>query len=169
MTRLFLLRHARAAWADPGTRDFDRTLEPGGLADAAALGAAMCTSDVLPETVICSTAKRARETWQAVARMIGRPYDSAQFTDALYSSDAAGYLEIVRNCEPTPSMMLVGHNPMMEDLAFALSGSGADEARSTLASGFPASGLAVLRFEGPLSGIAPSTGYLETFLTPGEL
>lgn len=171
MSRLLLLRHARAAWAEPGTRDFDRPLDDGGVQDAAAIGAAMCASGLVPDTVLCSTARRARDTWQEVSRMVAKRYDSASFTDALYSSDAAGYLDAVRaeSSTASQSILVVGHNPMMEDLAFALAAEGEADARNTLSGGFPAAGLAVIRFDGPLSAAAPSRGFLETFYTPAEL
>ena len=66
-------------------------------------------------------------------------------------------------------MLVVGHNPMMEDLAMALSGDGDEKARSALVAGFPASALAVIRFANDLSQTAPGKGYLEAFFTPADL
>ena len=70
MSRLFLLRHAKAGWAEPGMRDFDRPLEPLGRTDADAIGAAMRASAYIPDLVLCSTAKRARETLDWVASLM---------------------------------------------------------------------------------------------------
>ena len=66
-------------------------------------------------------------------------------------------------------VLLIGHNPMMEDLAMALSGDGDADARNALVAGFPTSALAVIRFPGKLAETAPGKGYLEAFLTPADL
>ncbi|TKT76875.1 histidine phosphatase family protein [Aquamicrobium sp. LC103] len=167
MTRLYLLRHAKAKWAQPGTRDFDRPLDPSGQADADMIGASMVLSGYVPHKVLCSSAKRARETWQAVARHL--PTETIEYTDELYSTDSAGYLDIIRASGDVASLLVVGHNPMMEDLAAALSSDGETAALETVAGGFPTSGLAVIRFSTPLSHVSPEDGYLEAFLTPRDL
>lgn len=165
MSRLFLLRHAKAVWADPGGRDFDRRLKESGKTDSRSIGEQMAARNLIPDIVFCSTARRARETWAGVAAVIGPMEERVTYLDELYSSDATGYLEIARSAPPAESVMLVGHNPMMEDLAEVLSGDGDDAARAVLASGFPKSGLAIIAFDGPLSAAAPGKGHLEDFLT----
>lgn len=164
MARLLLLRHAKAGWAEPGMRDFDRPLDKTGIEDAAAIGVAMGARDFRPDLVICSGARRARQTLDAIADQIdlGR----VLHTDSLYSSDASGYVDIIREAPLAETLLLVGHNPMMEDVAFALAGDGDDAAKGSMAAGFPTSGLAVIRFPGPLADAAPGKGYLELFLTP---
>ncbi|HHZ09180.1 MAG TPA: histidine phosphatase family protein [Rhizobiales bacterium] len=164
MARLLLLRHAKAGWAEPGMRDFDRPLDKTGIEDAAAIGVAMGARDFRPDLVICSGARRARQTLDAIADQIdlGR----VLHTDSLYSSDASGYVDIIREAPLAETLLLVGHNPMMEDVAFALAGDGDDAAKASMAAGFPTSGLAVIRFPGPLADAAPGKGYLELFLTP---
>ncbi|MBO6719590.1 MAG: histidine phosphatase family protein [Rhizobiaceae bacterium] len=165
MSRLLLLRHAKAAWAAPGERDFDRPLKKSGWTDSRDIGEQIAAMSLIPDIILCSTARRARETWAGVAEVIGSMDDRVTFLDQLYTEDAAGYLEVARNAPEASSVMLVGHNPMMEDLAEALSGSGKDAARSILAAGFPKSGLAVIAFDGPLSQAQPGKGRLELFLT----
>jgi phosphohistidine phosphatase len=166
VARLYLLRHAKAGWAMPGVRDFDRPLDDSGKVDAEETGAAMSEHGFVPDITLCSGALRARQTLESVAARAdtGR----VLFDDTLYITDAAGYLDIIReNCN-AESILIIGHNPMVEDLALAVSGSGDELARSTLNSGFPTSGLAVIRFDGGLCDAAPGKGYLETFRTPGE-
>jgi phosphohistidine phosphatase len=167
MSRLYLLRHAKAGWAEPGMRDFDRPLEPNGRTDADSIGAAMQARSYTPELVLCSSARRARETLDWVARHTGN--GRVVYSDSLYSTDAAGYVEFIRETADAETVLLVGHNPMMEDVAEALSGDGDPQARSALHGGFPTSALAVIRFEGKLSEVAPGKGYLEAFITPAEL
>lgn len=147
-------------------RDFDRPLEPIGRADADTTGAAMYNNGLIPDLVLCSTARRARETLDGVTRHLGER--RILFSDQLYSTDAAGYLDIIRTAEPATSILVVGHNPMMEDLAFALAGDGDDQAKAAIQSGFPTSGLAILRFDGALADAAPGKAYLETFLSPSD-
>jgi phosphohistidine phosphatase len=90
------------------------------------------------------------------------------FHDTLYSGDAADYLALTRCNGASGSLLVIGHNPMMEDLAMAVSGDGDETARAMLTHGFPTSALAVVRFPGDLADAAPGAGYLEAFLTPAE-
>lgn len=165
MSRLLLLRHAKAVWASPGETDFDRALKASGVADSRSIGEQIVEAGLVPDVVLCSTARRARETWLGVADVLGRLEDRVTYLNELYSSDASGYLEIARAAPAAERIMLVGHNPMMEDLAETLSGEGEEAALSVLASGFPKSGLAVIAFDGPLSSATPGKGRLEAFLT----
>jgi phosphohistidine phosphatase len=170
MSRLYLLRHAKAAWAEPGMRDFDRPLTARGRDDAAAVGLAMHASGLIPDLVLCSTARRARETWECLARTIGPLPASPDFIDGLYGCDAAGYLSIIRTAPGDQSSLLViGHNPMIEDVAIACAAQGDGAERAALASGFPTSALALIDFSGRLAEAAPGRGTLAGFLTPAML
>jgi len=164
VNRLYLLRHARAGWAMPGVRDFDRALDDVGVADAQATGAAMAAAGYVPDLTLCSNARRARETLEGVVGHtdVGR----VLFFDQLYTEDATGYLALIRDHGGFGSLLVIGHNPMMEDLAMAIAGDGEPEAREALANGFPTCGLAVIRFEHSLDGAEPGAGHLEAFLTP---
>ena len=165
LSRLFLLRHAKAGWALLGMRDFDRPLDASGRADAEATGLAMQAGGYIPDVTLCSNAVRARETLEAIAGQTdtGRVI----FLDQLYSDDATAYLTIIRG-NGGGSLLVIGHNPMMEDLATALAGDGEDDARATLHAGFPTCGLAVIAFPGDLADAAPGRGFLQAFLTPGN-
>jgi phosphohistidine phosphatase len=167
MSRLLLFRHAKARWAEPGARDFDRALEPSGRHDAAEIGKAMRRAGYLPALTICSTALRARETLEAAAGQWGAERPDIVFSDILYSGDAAGYLHVIREAAASAPALVIGHNPMIEDLAMALAGDGGAKARARLKAGFPTAGLAVLSFEDGLGKAAPGNGYLEAFLVPG--
>ena len=164
MATLFLLRHAKAGWALPGVRDFDRPLEASGRADAEAAGAEMRNRGYVPDLTLCSNALRARQTLEGIAGEAdtGR----VVFCDSLYSEDAAGYLALIHKNADSGSVLVIGHNPMMEDLAMAISGDGDPSARAALTSGFPTSGLAVVAFPGSLKDASPGNGYLEAFYTP---
>ncbi|MER9234030.1 histidine phosphatase family protein [Mesorhizobium sp. M0622] len=167
MTRLYLLRHAKAGWALPGVRDFDRPLDASGFADAEAMGVLMRARNYLPDLTLCSSARRARQTLESLAGYAdtGR----VLFFDTLYSDDAAGYLATIRQNGGLGPLLVIGHNPMIEDLAMAVSGDGDETARAMLNHGFPTSALAVVRFKGSLEEAAPGAGYLEAFLTPADI
>ncbi|MBS3647433.1 histidine phosphatase family protein [Pseudaminobacter sp. 19-2017] len=167
MSTLYLLRHAKAGWAAPGMRDFDRPLDETGTADSQATAIAMRDRTYMPDITLCSNATRCRQTLEAIAQHAdtGR----VVFLDTLYSEDAAGYLRIIQENGAHSSVLVIGHNPMMEDLAIAVSGSGDDGVLATLGAGFPTSGLAVIDFDGPLSSAAPGKGRLVDFVTPADL
>ncbi|TPM37157.1 histidine phosphatase family protein [Mesorhizobium sp. B2-3-4] len=166
MSRLFLLRHAKAGWALPGMRDFDRPLDASGRADAEKMGTAMRSRSYVPDLTLCSNARRARETLEGVAGQSDT--GKVLFFDSLYSEDAAGYLRLIRDHGRSGSLLVIGHNPMTEDLAMAVSGDGGETARAMLNHGFPTSGLAVVRFPGDLVKATQGAGYLEAFLTPAD-
>ncbi|MFN3549505.1 MAG: SixA phosphatase family protein [Mesorhizobium sp.] len=168
MSRLFLLRHARAAWAGPGDRDFDRPLTDDGHHESLAVGAMMLANGYRPDRVVCSPARRALETWRGVAETLDMKASDALLSETLYSADAGGYLTIVRNNGAGGSLLLVGHNPTIEDLAIGLSAPGVGHARADLDKGFPTAGLAVLSFDGELSEAMPGTATLEAFFIPAD-
>ena len=165
MTRLYLLRHAKARWTEPGSRDYDRTLEPSGITDAEKIAAAMLRAGYVPDLVLCSGAARARQTWEALHLDVG----DVRYVEGLYSSDAAGYLDTIRASGGAGPVLVVGHNPVMEDLAMALSRGGEASALRQMAAGFPTCGLAVIRFPTPIAALSPEDGYLEDFLVPRDL
>lgn len=165
MSRLFLLRHAKAAAASAGMRDFDRPLDATGRAAADAMGETMKQAGFAPRMTLCSEAARTRETLERVAA--SADVGSILFRSELYSATANGYIAAIRGQVGAESLMLVGHNPVIEEIANALSSDADPDARAKLDSGFRTCGLAVIRFEGPLDRIARGSGYLEAFLVPG--
>ncbi|MCB1417633.1 MAG: histidine phosphatase family protein [Notoacmeibacter sp.] len=167
MSRVYLLRHARAAFPQPGMRDFDRPLEKDADDEAESLGIAMRANGQRPESVVCSSARRTRETWSHVAHGLELDPAMAEFSDDLYCTDAAGYIDVIRSHKDKDSVMLVGHNPMLEELAFSLSGRG--NGCGTLGEGFATCGLAVIDFDEPLGNVAPGKGCLSLFMTPDDL
>jgi phosphohistidine phosphatase len=165
-SRLYLLRHAKAGWALPGMRDFDRPLDPSGITDAETTGVTMRAHDYVPDLTLCSNAARARQTLEGIAG--NADTGKVLFFDDLYREDAAGYLKIIRENGCLGSILVIGHNPMMEDLAMAVATDGDEDARATLHAGFPTSGLAVIRFDEGLCEAAPGKGFLEAFITPAD-
>lgn len=163
MSRLYLLRHASAAAAAPGMADFDRPLDRRGHADARAAGEAMAAGGHRPALVLCSAARRAHETWTGVEAALAPHAGEVRLLRALYGTDARGYIDAIRSAgDDVESVLLVGHNPTMEETAFLLAADGHER----FANGFPTSGLAIFGFDGPLSGVRPRAGVLEAFFGP---
>jgi phosphohistidine phosphatase len=118
MKRLYILRHAKAATPD-NVQDFDRPLAPQGLEDAAALGKLMMKQSYTPDAVLCSTAKRTRETLEA----LGLPASTkVEYPEKIYDASAGDLLEMIQNTDDSAeSILLIGHNPAIHELALRLS------------------------------------------------
>lgn len=166
MATLYLLRHAKAGWALPGVRDFDRSLDETGQRDSEEMGQVMALNGYVPDLTLCSGALRARQTLAGIAAKTDT--GKVVFSDTLYMTDAAGYLDLIRDQSNVSSLLVIGHNPMMEDLALAVSGDGEDIAKSALNSGFSTAGLAVISFAGGLADASLGSGRLEAYITPGD-
>jgi phosphohistidine phosphatase len=120
---LVLLRHAKA---ETGAPDIDRRLSSRGRADAAAAGAWLGAQGHRPGLVICSPARRTRQTWHAVAVALSEtagdpPAPTVQYEAAVYTGTAAELLDLVRAApEEISSVLLVGHNPTISQLSALL-------------------------------------------------
>ena len=141
--RIYLLRHAEAAWAEPGQRDFDRPLNKKGFGDAEIIADKAADKGYRPDLLISSTALRCRDTADAVYRAMGLTLE-VRYVDALYNATVDNYLEII-DAQDQAAVMLVGHNPTMEQALEALIGH--EAMAGSLAGGFPTAGLAVLDFD----------------------
>jgi len=140
--RIYLLRHAQAAQAEPGQRDFDRPLSEKGFGDAEIVADRAADKGYRPDILISSTALRCRDTAEAVHRAMGETLDM-RFVDTLYDASVDTYFEII-NAQDVGTVMLVGHNPTMEQALQALIGHKAMAA--SLPKGFPTGGLAVIDY-----------------------
>ena len=143
--RIYLLRHAKAAWAPPGQRDFDRALDDEGFAEAEIVADKAADLGYRPDLVISSTAVRCRETSEAVRRAF--PGDlEFRFVDELYNCPTEIYWEILSTLKDVPSVMMVGHNPAIEEILGELVGT--NSLGQIVPSGYPTAGLAVVDFAG---------------------
>ena len=169
MKTLLLLRHAKSSWDSPGGRDFDRPLAPRGRRTAPLIGGHLRDRQLLPDLVLCSTARRARETYDLMVPAVGGA--AIQFEQALYLASPAMLLRLVQATPPAiERLLVVGHNPGLQQFAALLAGTGDAAARERVQAKFPTAGLAVLTF--PVAGwneIAPGAGRLESFVAPRDL
>src|SRR5581483_5390530 len=130
--RLMLLRHAKSEKAEPGTNDRERSLNPRGRKDAPKIGAYMAHHKLLPDRVLLSPARRTRETWQGVAKALLQPPD-VEHDDRLYESGADAILRVIKETDPSVrTLLVVGHNPGLQDAARLLIAAGDVETRERL-------------------------------------
>src|SRR5258708_2317049 len=148
MRRLLLLRHAQAERLQPGGRDHDRVLAARGRTDAKTLGAYLARHAFIPDRVVVSTAVRTRETWTLLAAAMGKT-PPVSFEERIYDASPETILKAVKETGPdTGTLMLIGHNPGLQELAAMLVASGDIEARQRLGREVPTSALGVLSFAG---------------------
>jgi phosphohistidine phosphatase len=179
---LVVFRHAKSAW--PDVPDHDRPLARRGIRDAPVMGRWLRDAGLLPALVLCSTARRARETWQfAQAGLAATP--PVTFDGRIYAAAAADLLALICEVPPaTGTLLLIGHNPAIEDLALLLAAPPAAAGPGTAAPGaggsphsdldrmrskFPTAAIAVLRFGGTWRDLAPGRARVTAFVTPRDL
>ncbi|MFQ0814461.1 phosphohistidine phosphatase [Brucella anthropi] len=165
MSRLLLLRHAKAMWAKPGMKDFDRPLDQEGKASLDRLARAMKSIDLYPDLVVLSGSCRTRQTAYGIVERLGIGVETI-IDDTIYGGGAADYMQAIRRHGDVPTLMLVGHNPSIEDLALALCGDGNKDGLLKLRAGFPTAALANITFPDLLDALEPGAGYLERFVLP---
>lgn len=168
MLTVSLFRHAKSSWADPALEDFDRPLASRGLKAAPAMGAFMARK-VRPDLVLCSPARRTRETLDLVAGLIGDP--RTLFPADLYLHSPETLLACIQAIEgPVRHVMVVGHNPGLHTLALALTRSRHSADAKALSAKFPTAGLAVITLPAESwRDIRAGTGRLILFMTPKRL
>ena len=150
--------------------DRERGLAARGLADAPLMGKAMAERAINPELVLCSSARRTRDTLGLVLPEL-RVEPKVVYEDALYHATPAEMLGILHAIQPGANrVMLVGHNPEIQSFALDLVGSGAKNYWERLRSKYPTAALAVINFDAGLwKSIAVNTGSLSLFLTPKDV
>jgi phosphohistidine phosphatase len=177
--KLVLLRHAKSAW--PDVPDHERPLARRGRRDAPAMGRWLRAAGYLPDLVLCSTARRARETWQlAEARLGATP--PATFDGRVYEASATQLLDLIRRAPPAArTLLIVGHDPALPELALTLaattppapagteSGTAPVAVLDRMRAKFPTAAIAILEFTGNWDQLAPGSARLTRFVTPRGL
>lgn len=166
---LLLLRHAKSSWDDPGLADHDRPLADRGRRATTRLRRHLRDQRTEVDVVLCSTAVRARETWQRVrAGVRGQPV--VRFEPGVYEADVRTLVEVVRTAPPgAGTVLLVGHNPGLDELVHALAADGDPVALRRLESGFTTGSLASLAVTGEWAELAPGRGHLQSLVRPRDL
>lgn len=172
MKRLFLLRHAKSV--QDGTHDRERALSERGRHDAPRMGAYMQHNHYAPEFVLCSSARRTTETWQLIAPELDHAPE-AQFEGELYLATASTMLKIIRGGDNrAASLLVIGHNPGLEDCAVALArqpdGAAERTRLATMKQKYPTCALGVFDFDiKAWQDLAAGTGRLADFARPKNL
>ena len=172
MKRLYLLRHAKAAPADPQQDDHARALTVRGMHDASAIARYLRKNGFAPEMMLISTSARTRQTADLVLREIDA---KPEYREALYLAEAGKILGLVQAAPAGISgLMVVGHNPGLEELATLLAREPVRRKerarRDVLEEKFPTAALAVLDFAiEKWRDIRPGEGVLADFVRPRDL
>lgn len=158
MKRVLLLRHAKAVEKSPA--DFDRVLAARGRADMVAVSRYLAAERLAPELALVSPAARTRETWS----LAGLPEIPVRFDDRIYEAEMSDLLDILTSTDDeVGTVLLVGHNPGIEELAAAMASEPAPPA-------FPTASLAVIDIPAATwRGLTVGTGRVERFVTPAML
>jgi phosphohistidine phosphatase len=167
MRQLFVLRHAKSSWDDPGLDDHDRPLAPRGQRAVKLLHDYIRTHGIEPSLVLCSTSRRTQETLAGVA-----PSGDHLIERELYGANAAAILERLQRLPPdTGSAMVIGHNPAMQILVLRLAAGtpSGDDDLATVQRKFPTGGLATLTFECAWSELTPGGAMLTALARPKDL
>jgi phosphohistidine phosphatase len=168
MKRVYLLRHAKSSWKDDSVADRDRPLAGRGRRAAKAMAGHLEAEGIRPDLVLCSPARRTRETLQRVEGAFGDRVE-ARLDEAL---DGASEPELLARLAELPdevgSVMLIGHNPGLEELALALASDGEGLAR--MREKYPTAALATIDLPAERwSAIERDSGKLVGYVRPRDL
>ena len=167
--RLLLLRHSKTERPEPGQRDRERKLTERGRSDAPVVGAYMARHHLIPDFVLVSPAMRTRETWALVAGAFSSA-PQVLSEPRIYNATGDTLADIIREAGDASTLLLVGHNPGLHDLALQLIGFGEVEALESLNEKLPTSGLVVIGFAlDDWALLHDATGRLERFVGPRQI
>lgn len=164
MKQLYVLRHAKSSWDDPRLEDRERPLSARGRRAAGLMADHLLGHAIVPELVLCSSAQRTRETLAGIG--VG---DEIVIEPELYAATAFDVLERLRRVpSETASVMVIGHNPSMQDLTLMLAGAD-DRLRDTVRGKFPTGALATLAVGGEWRELDLGAARLIAFIRPRDL
>ena len=169
MRRLMLLRHAKSD-RSPGVDDHERPLNDRGRAAAPLVGEYLADHKLFPDLILCSTSRRTRQTCELLMARLPKS-TRVTFEETLYLAESDAILALARAL-PTAAgcVLLIGHNPGMQEAAVELAGSGDADARRRLNDKFPTAALAVIDFSRDDWGaVRTRSGRLERYVTPKTL
>jgi len=160
---LYLVRHAKSSWSDPGLSDQARPLNSRGEQDAPLMGAWLAGQAFLPQHIVSSPARRARSTAEIIATSLRfDPAGIAIDPDIYFNGLQRMFAAIQRNDDDIDRLMMVGHNPVMTQLFRELTGEPLDN--------MPTCAIAIIEFAAPSWGLIDTTpGHLLAFQTPKGL
>ncbi len=121
MKTLILVRHAKSSWKDDNVKDFDRPLNMRGKKDAPRMGKLLLEKQCIPEKIISSPALRAWTTAHYIAEKLNYPRAAIKANQHIYDANLTELIDVIRHLNDSfSSVMLVGHNPALNDFARSL-------------------------------------------------
>jgi len=167
---LYLLRHAKSSWSEPELADFDRPLNKRGRKARYAMAQYMDDKGYIPEIIICSTAKRAAMTLDAIRPVAGKTCE-IRMDDGLYLADPKALAHRIEQIDPgINSVLMIGHNPGLHMLALALAQPATSEDYGGLQIKYPTAALCVLRArQEKWAPVEPKSYELLDFTVPRSL
>ena len=168
MKKLYLMRHAKSSWDDPRLEDHERPLTSRGRKAALRMGEHLAEVKVTPEVVLVTSAVRARETVEQLRSSLP-PEAEVKVEPRLYSASGADLLRRIKRLSPRAgSVLIVGHNPAIQELTLELAGRG--DALERAAKKFPTAAVAVLEARVQRwADLAPGKARLVDFVRPKDL
>ena len=168
MRTLYVLRHAKSDWSDSSLNDFDRPLNDRGRKAAKVIGKELAKRKLRPDLVLASPAVRASQTLKRVEDASGTPFKVTE-DERIYRAEPNALIDLIRSApDAATRLMVVGHNPGLQQLVLLLAKPG--ELRDEAAEKFPTAALAEICFEAESwRDLAPGDGILEILLRPRDL
>ncbi|GAB4575827.1 MAG: histidine phosphatase family protein [Rhodothalassiaceae bacterium] len=168
--RLYLLRHAKSRPAEPAQADFARPLGRRGRDDALRLAQHIAQSAIAPDCILCSPARRTRETLAPILAAAGWQMP-VHHEDGLYLAETEPLLgRLAALPDACRTVLLVGHNPGLHALALHLAITGPSALRARMAAKFPTGALAEILFDPePWPAVLAAGGRLVRFIVPRDL
>ena len=170
MKTIFLLRHAKSSWQNHNLDDFDRPLSDRGIKACKKIGKYLKKKNISPDIVYCSTAVRAKQTWELVNRIVEKK-ENVLFKKNLYMSDLSNFIEIIKKTKKKfKSLMIVSHNPGIEYLALELSKDKNNEVYKKIYNKYPTGALVIIKYNiDKWNKVDLKKGSLYKFIKPKEL
>jgi phosphohistidine phosphatase len=171
--KLIIMRHAKSSWTDKKLDDFDRPLSRRGKEAAPVMGRALADKNCIPELILCSPARRTRETLKLFADAMGvRP--PVAYEDQLYSfGNGDSYLNAIAAQKTVSPLMVIGHNPSVQNLSLRLIESQDGPIANRIRRKFPTAAAAIIAFPiedwRQIQSKRDVRGEIELFLTPKML
>lgn len=167
---ILLLRHAKSDWESGHESDHDRPLSRRGERAAETMAAYIAAHAPRPQLILCSTATRTRQTLMPVEKALGSPVPATLIEKGLYMASEEALLERLQAVpRETGTVLLIGHNDGLGELAGRLPGQGPSVVLERIRAKYPTGALAILRLvPGPWSALAPGTCELVAFVRPRD-
>jgi len=162
MKQIYVLRHAKSSWNNSNLSDFERPLSKRGIRDANKLSIFLKNMDLMIDIVLCSTAVRAKDTFDLTACGFNFEIDKANYTDKLYFGDVSSIIMRLKEIDNSlKNILIVGHNPTLHYLVESLTNTKIDR--------FKTCNLAIITHDDNWNSLGSKKSSLKSLIKPKEL